>query len=159
MPDSDQRLVPNEQFAQLMTAVLDQGKPIRFNAKGVSMSPFIKDGDTVTIAPIGRRRPVLGDVLAFNHPERGELLVHRVVARKADRYLMKADHGRHPDGWISPGDVIGLLAAVQRGEQRVWLGLGCEKWLIAQLSRQDLLMPAVRFLWRLTPAFLKAKLR
>jgi signal peptidase I len=157
-PDISRRVISNDQFYLLMTSVLEKGKSIRFNAKGGSMSPFFKDGDTLTIAPLGNRSIALGDVLAFNHPDRKELLVHRVVAQKKDRFLMKADNGCFPDGWVSPVDVIGILAAVQRGRRKIYLSLGWEKHLIAHLSRRNLLLASLRFFWRLTPALLKKKL-
>ena len=47
--------MPNARVAELMTAVLTRGVPFRFQASGVSMSPFIHDNDVITIAPAPTR--------------------------------------------------------------------------------------------------------
>ena len=39
------------ELTALVRAVLDKGASFRFKAFGVSMTPFIQDGDVITIAP------------------------------------------------------------------------------------------------------------
>ena len=56
-------------LVDLLSAVLNKGVPVRFQAKGFSMSPFIKNNDVVTISPWQGTRPGLGDIIAFVHPE------------------------------------------------------------------------------------------
>ena len=52
----------------LLRAVLDKRVPFRFTARGFSMSPFIKDGDVVTVSPCAPGAIHYGDVIAFVHP-------------------------------------------------------------------------------------------
>jgi len=42
---------------ELLEAVLSQEASFRFQAKGLSMSPFIKDGDMVTVSPLPPASP------------------------------------------------------------------------------------------------------
>jgi hypothetical protein len=44
-------------LVHLLRAMMDKGAPVRFRAKGFSMSPFIKNKDVVTISPLQDNRP------------------------------------------------------------------------------------------------------
>ncbi|HPN35485.1 MAG TPA: S26 family signal peptidase [bacterium] len=149
--DSSWRILPNPEFAELMAAVLEKGLPFRFQAAGASMSPFIRNGDILTIAPFGGAiRP--GDVLAFRHPENRRLTVHRVIGCRSSGYLFKGDNGCHSDGWATRGDIIGRVARVEHKGRRMRLGLGPERLVIAALSRAGLLRPLLVpafFLWNM----------
>ncbi len=90
---------------ELLQAVLDKGVPFRFRAKGFSMTPFIKDGDVITIFPLEGSRPRLGDIVAFTHPVTDEA-------------------GMQVIGWTRRGldgvslDVPAILRRLTRGMQR-----------------------------------------
>lgn len=126
---------------ELMRAVLSRGAPFRFSARGWSMAPFIQDGDVVTVSPL-RAGPGIGEVVAFVHPQMGMLVVHRIVA-KCDGFLFiqadnPADHSEEP---VPVKNLLGRVTQVERDGQRVWLGLGPERFVIAWLSRAGLLVP------------------
>ena len=76
---------------ELMRAVHEKGGVFRFQARGFSMSPFIKNEDVLTIAPPDSVYET-GDVLAFIRPQSQKLAVHRAVARKKDAYFIKGDN-------------------------------------------------------------------
>ena len=153
-----ENIIPNKQFASLMAEVLKTGKAFRFQASGFSMDPFIKDGDILTLVSLTHRLYKIGNVLAFNHPHTNNLTVHRVVARNLKTYLMKPDNGLRTDGWIKHKEVIGMVRSVERGGTMIKFGLGWEKWLIAHLSRRNMLTPTIRTLWRFIPKFIKLKI-
>jgi hypothetical protein len=126
----------------LMSAVLSKGICIRFRARGRSMSPFILDGDVVTVIKYKNRKPRLGDVVAFKRPVDGHLVVHRIVARYGNKYLMAGDNiSEKIDGAISLKDMLGRIVSVKRGSRPIWLGLGPERLIIAWLSKRNLLIP------------------
>ena len=132
--------MPSARFTELMTAVLDRGAPFRFQASGFSMSPFIRDGDTITIAPTpGRLR--FGDVAAFVNLCNDRLTVHRVVHVDRRGYLMRGDNAPGPDGYVPHADILGRVIRVERGGRGVRFGLGLERVVIAFLSRRGWLMP------------------
>ena len=79
-------------FVELIRAVLDRGVPFRFKAKGLSMHPFIRHGDVITITPLSENLPRYGDVVAFVRPRTFALVVHRVVGKRDGAFLIKGDN-------------------------------------------------------------------
>jgi hypothetical protein len=139
-------------MVSLLDGVVARGHTFRFRAGGSSMFPFIRDGDVVSIKPLDPDRvPRLGDVLAFNrNPDEASvahLVVHRLVGRSAQGYLLRGDHHppSHSDGMISPVALLGIVTGVERRGRTVRLGLGPERALIAFLSRLGLLWLPIRF--------------
>jgi hypothetical protein len=127
------------------------------------MSPFIKDGDVITIAPVrpshrnqhfrtpspipsgeapGVRTYGIGQVVAFVIPVDRKLVVHRIIGRHESRFLIQGDnlHGPVAD-MIHRDDILGRVVRIERGRKRVRLGLGPERYAIAVLSRAGLLLP------------------
>lgn len=137
--------LPSAAFAELMAAVLDKDAPFRFTAPGFSMTPFIRDGDVITIAS-GRLR--YGDVVAFVNPCHGKLTVHRIVHISHAGYLIKGDNSPEPDGRAPRSSIIGRVIRVEHSGRQVWLGLGIERIVIAFLSRRGWLTPLVWTVWR-----------
>jgi signal peptidase I len=150
--DQASQSMPSAAFAELMAAVLDKDVPFRFTAPGFSMSPFIRDGDVITIAP---RRLRYGDVVAFMSPCRGKLTVHRIVHISSEGYLIKGDNTPEPDGRIPMSSIIGRVVRVEHRGKRMWLGLGIERIAIAFLSRHGWFFPVLIPLWRMVRPLVK----
>lgn len=126
----------------LMRAVLDKGLPFRFCARGWSMAPFIQDGDVITVAPFHSTPPKTGEVVAFIRPRTGNLVVHRVIARRGGAALIQGDGvASCSDGLVLLDNLLGRVTCIERNRQPTWLGLGPERLLIAWLSRVKLLIP------------------
>ena len=132
---------------ELMRAVLAKGVPFRFCARGWSMAPFILDGDVITVSPLRQAKPRLGEVVAYVRPGTGNLVVHRVIARRAGAAIIQGDNRlENNDEVIGLENILGRITNVERNEQPVWIGLGPERIFIAWLSREKLLIPLqVRF--------------
>jgi hypothetical protein len=106
---------------ELIQAVHEKGVPFRFQAKGFSMTPAIRNGDIITISPLGSNMPRRGDVLAFRHPESPRLLVHRVLHTKEKKYFVKGDNCPEADGWIPEENILGVITKIERdGKARFW---------------------------------------
>ena len=108
---------------ELIEAVHEKGASFRFQASGHSMTPAIRDGDVITVSPLGEIVPRRGDVLAFRHPERPQMLVHRVLhAHPSEKkFYIKGDGCPGADGWIPAENVLGLVTRVERGGRgRFW---------------------------------------
>lgn len=130
----------NPQLIDLLQAVLEKGKCFRFEAKGASMSPFIKNQDVITIAPLPPATIANGDVIAFRCPDTDKLIVHRAVKRTASRSIItKGDNLDRADGTIPYENLLGIVTAIERAGRQHRLGLGPEKYLLAWLSRNALL--------------------
>jgi hypothetical protein len=128
---------------EFLRAVLDRGVPFRFSARGMSMDPFIRDGDVITIVPLGARALKTGEVIACCHPGDGHLVVHRAVASEQVGVVLKGDANDAVDGVVARDDVLGVVSAVRRGDRRVVIGTGPERLLLAGLSRKGLMRPLV----------------
>lgn len=141
-------------LTRLLRPVLDQGASFRFRARGFSMSPFVKNGDVLTVFPLSGR-PRLGDVVAFAHPGTGKLVIHRVVAKRDGIYLTRGDSAERDDGPIMEADILGYITKVERNGKEVSLGLGPERYLIAFLTRKRLLLTLLLPVLRLLRAVLR----
>ena len=127
-------------FATLLRAVLDKGVPFRFRATGFSMSPFIRNGDVLTVSPLsGRAR--LGDVVAFIRQGTGGLAIHRVVGTSAGGCLIRGDNSSRDDGYVAAENILGRITKVERNGKKILLGLGPERYVIGVLARKGLLIP------------------
>jgi hypothetical protein len=127
------------------------------------MSPFIRDGDVITIAPVQPPDPNpnvptpssqsagdlmearncdVGQVVAFVSAPSRRLVVHRIIGRQDSGFLIQGDNLSGPVAdTVRPDDIVGRVVRIERGRKRVWLGLGPERYAIAVLSRAGLLLP------------------
>ena len=126
---------------ELISNGFDKGASFRFRAKGFSMSPFIKDGDVITVAPLRGATPSFGDVVVSILPGRGKLVIHRVVGKRADSYLVKGDNVFESDGMVPEANILGYVRRVERDGKKISRGFGPEKVLIGFLTRSGLLSP------------------
>lgn len=146
---AEQAAIPNAVLIELLQAVLQQGKPFWFQAPGFSMSPFIKDGDTITLSPLAGASPQVGEVLAFLRPGSGKLVVHRLVGRQGKLLLIRGDNSEEESELVPASSILGYVTGVQRAGQPVRLGLGAERRIIAALSRQGWLRTVLQRLYPL----------
>jgi signal peptidase I len=131
----------SQAVTELMKAVFDKGAPFRFQAKGGSMFPFIREGDKMTLLAVKSLRIKTGDVVAFHHPESKKFTVHRVIKRTERSYLIKGDNNPAADGLIPESEILGRVDKIERGTKKDVFGLGPEKYLIALVSRCQLFSP------------------
>jgi hypothetical protein len=138
-----------EVLPELLRDILSKNAECRFQVKGHSMSPFIKDGDVVTISPIVGSSPGFGDIIAFINPKTERLIIHRVIGKIGDACLVKGESALEPDGLIERNHMIGMITRIEREGKKVFFGLGPERFLIAMLTRKNLLLPILRPVWRI----------
>ncbi|MBI5650998.1 MAG: GNAT family N-acetyltransferase [Chloroflexi bacterium] len=124
---------------ELTRVVLEHGKPFRFTARGYSMSPFIQDGDAITLAPFADA-PHIGEVVAFINPASDRLVVHRLIAETSDGFVLKGDNIAEPDGVFARAQILGRVVRVERDGKTVGGGIGAERAAIAFLSREQILL-------------------
>jgi len=146
----------SQQLEKLMRGVLSKGACFRFRSKGFSMSPFIKDGDVLTIAPMKGAAPGFGDVVVFTHPNTGKLIIHRIIGKRAGSYLTKGDNAPEGDGLISRAAILGRVSKVKRNGKNPFLGLGPDRFIIAFVICTGLL-PLLNPVWRLVRFFMRRR--
>ena len=147
--DGGENNLSMEALIELLKAVTEKGKPLRVQARGFSMYPFIKNNDYITISPLTSCHPRLGDVVAFIQPKTRKLIVHRVIESKGDHYLIKGDNTSTPDGLIPKVNIMGYVTGVDKDGKLVRFGSGFERIFIALLSRKNLLCPTLHLTYRL----------
>ena len=143
----------SQQLEKLMRGVLGKGACFRFQGKGFSMSPFIKDGDVLTIAPVQGETPRFGHVVVFTHPHTGKLIIHRIIGKRAGSYLTKGDNAPEGDGLISRAAILGRVTKMERNGKSISLGLGPDRFIIAFVIRTGLL-PLLNPVWRFMRFFI-----
>jgi len=147
----------SQQLEKLMRGVFGKGASFRFQGKGFSMYPFIKDGDVLTITPVQGSAPGFGDVVVFTHPDTGKLIIHRVIGKRTDSYLTKGDNAPEGDGLISRAFILGRVTKVERNGKLISLGLGPDRFILAFMTRTGLL-PLLWSVWSLMRFFMRRRL-
>ena len=148
----------NESLIEVIKSIFNKNSFFRFKVAGFSMSPFIKDSDTVTISPLSTGRLFFGKSTVFIHPNTKNLVIHRIVGRNNGCFIIKGDAIGEPDGFIPKENILGFVAKIERNGRNVRLGLGIERLLIAFLSKNGLLS-FIYYLWRLIPFSLRQSLK
>lgn len=87
------------------------GEPTWLPVSGRSMRPRLARGTRILVAPAARVRP--GDLLAYECE--GAIVCHRVVGRRGDVLLTRADHcGAGPE-LVTRAQIVGVVVALERG--------------------------------------------
>ena len=126
---------------EFLQSVLAKGASFRFKARGFSMHPFIKDGEVVTVSPVPGGRLHAGDVVAFCHPQSGRLVVHRILKKNPQGFILRGDNCDEADGLVPAASIVGRVTAVEGNSWIKWLGWGPERLLPALLSGYHRLQP------------------
>ncbi len=128
--------VPSGQvLAALVESTLESGAEVRFPVDGRSMLPFIRPGDVVQLRPLVGSEPNLGDVVAIRGMPGGGLLVHRVVRRRGELFLLRGDNTTVANGEHPAGQILGIVDSVERNGRRAWFGVGRWGALVALTVR------------------------
>lgn len=143
----EELILSGEVLVDLLKATLAKGLSLRFEAKGFSMTPFIKNGDVVTVAPLNHQPISIGKPAAFIHPLTKKLVIHRVIGRSQGTYLIKGDNIFEPDRSVRKENILGWVSRVERNNREFFWGAGLERLAIALLSRLNLL-PLILWSWR-----------
>jgi len=106
-----------ELLLKLSRDILKKGKSIRFQAKGWSMRPFIRDGDFIVVSPVKNSSIRKGDVVFYFNAE-NKIIVHRIIRKykKNDRItvLIKADASFGSPEKVDIQNVLGKAIAIEK---------------------------------------------
>lgn len=157
MSPSQEISLHSPHLIKLMNAVHEKDGMFRFQAKGFSMFPFIRDGDILTIAKSLSGYKV-GEVVAFVLPSFKKLVVHRIIGERSNKCLIKGDNFFKKDGLIPLQDVLGKVVKVERCGREIFFGMGPEQRIIVYLNKWNLLR-AILLLWCLIPYPVRQKIK
>lgn len=118
---------PNAEWAGLAGELLEQGYTVRVRVRGQSMSPSIREGDTVWLGPLKPGRLTLGRVVLYLQNDRP--IIHRIAGRRsagcaggagADQdYFILPDNSPRGGEWVPAPHILGQVVAVQSRERQV----------------------------------------
>jgi signal peptidase I len=145
-------ILSHAEFADLSTRILQRGTSLRFTAHGSSMSPFIRDGDVMTVEPVRVAALKVGDVV-FYHTNSEMLVAHRVVGRHVEGdeivLTMRGDSSLRYDEKVHADRVLGSVVNVERGKKVFHLQKGLMRvlpliWITSTPLRSIILRIAYR---------------
>lgn len=122
----------NEVFFALVSEQIAEGHPVTINLKGCSMAPTLREGDEITLSPLGTEEPRIGDVLLFVC--NGHHVVHRLVRREGDRYILQGDNNISFEV-VLRDSLLARLTQVRRSNGHV-ITVGGDEW--QRISRRAL---------------------
>ena len=96
-------------WADTHIARLARGETVQFRPRGNSMVGRIESGQLCTVAPLGDRAPVVGDIVLCR--VKGAQYLHLVKAIQGDRLQIGNNRGRI-NGWITARQIFGRLIAL-----------------------------------------------
>ena len=111
--DKDMQNKAAAHFKEMAMAVLREGAQLSFRAGGKSMSPFIRDNETVIIEPLART-PRIGDVILFDCQGQ-QLILHRIIKIIKDGYVTRGDATCHYDRTVPHYAVLGRAVHIIGG--------------------------------------------
>ncbi|OGL39603.1 MAG: signal peptidase I [Candidatus Schekmanbacteria bacterium RIFCSPHIGHO2_02_FULL_38_11] len=142
-------------FRELSSEILRKGHVLRFQARGTSMHPFIKDKDIIKVKPVQPEKLKSGDVILYKTGYRG-FVVHRLIKKQNKKkgeplFVTKGDFCYTPDPAISSSDILGKVISIERNGKEISMENG-----MARL-RNFLLSKASPFSFILYPIGRKVK--
>jgi signal peptidase I len=109
--------IDSKDFGQLAAEHLQNGTAIRITANGRSMHPTIKNGDTLTIAPLNKKKLKRGDIILYRTTPANNLIAHRIIfIRKKSSDEIIYTRGDALGGeleQINPENVLGKVIKVE----------------------------------------------
>jgi hypothetical protein len=95
---------------EILRERLGAGQAVWLPVRGGSMRSLLGTGARILIRPAARVR--FGDLLAYECE--GALICHRVIGRRGGALLTRADHrGAGPEE-VTPAQIVGVVAALER---------------------------------------------
>ena len=114
-------------FPQLICDLLSSGRSVRFRAPGRSMYPTIREGETLTVAPILPKDVRKGDILLYRLER--SVIAHRVtrverIEGDTFRFILRDETWGYCNDPVDAQQILGKVTAVEREGRSVNLYTG-----------------------------------
>ncbi len=132
---TEQRL-ESQAFGELVNGLLASGLGFRFQAKGRSMLPLIRDGEMLHVQRTNAAQLKVGDIVLFRQDSKFK--AHRIIRKRKDEFVTRGDAGLEPDGAIQGEAIVGKVVAkecVQSGRTVSLEGLKARYSFVARRVR------------------------
>jgi signal peptidase I len=108
-------------FLELSRGILEKGNSVRFQAKGWSMRPLIRDGDFIIVSPVENSSIKTGDVV-FYSTAGNKVIVHRLIRKYKQKGRMtvfiKGDASFSTPVKMDIQNVLGKVIAIERNGRK-----------------------------------------
>jgi ribosomal protein S18 acetylase RimI-like enzyme len=124
---------PKLDFEQLSKEILvEKGLCLRFQAKGWSMFPAIREGDILNIEPVKDKEISLGEVI-FYQASAERIAAHRVIKKffRQEKLILVAKGDSHTGRGeeVILEDVLGKVKLIERNGRKINLNRDIHKWI------------------------------
>jgi signal peptidase I len=124
---------------ELLKCIFERSASVRMSVYGISMAPFIRSGDVITLSPLDGQPPQIGDIVAFEQAETKKLIIHRIIRKNQNWCEMKGDNCSQSDRIISIKSLLGTVTNIEHKSRHANFGISKAKRWIASLSRRNIL--------------------
>ena len=126
---------PDHILWDIAIELLENRNMVKFRAPGVSMSPFIRNNEMITVEPCSHGDLTFGDVILYHGfgsqcrqlsiPLRNRNIVHRFLWRREIggdlRLITKGDNNYLCDPPVSPQQILGRVVEIEKNGWRLRL--------------------------------------
>lgn len=123
--------IDNSIFFALAEEQLAGGQRVKMSLRGISMLPTLREEDVLMLEPLAGE-PQVGDVLLFRYG--GGHIVHRLVKREDDTYVMQGDNCYGAEK-VGRKDIVARVVEVMRPDGHV-VATDSTEW--QRISRRSL---------------------
>lgn len=117
----DKKVVPNEVLLEETAALLAEGREVVLNPRGRSMLPFIREGRDAVVLRL-KDTVEVGDIVLARLP--GRYVLHRVIRVDGRDLTLMGDGNVGLTESCAAEDILGTVAAIQRGGRTITPGKG-----------------------------------
>ena len=137
--------------------IVKSGFNLEIKVKGSSMSPFLKNGDKVSVK--SKERYSVGDIVLVNVDMpllgKSQTHCHRIIFKYRKKYLIKGDNQAWKDGFYTSKEIIGFVyrrngKIMKNYFKKIISIISLKEYLIMRLtsgSRSKLLLLLKRFIY------------
>jgi hypothetical protein len=118
--------VRSSMFFKVTVDLLKSGQSVRFQAPGRSMTPTIREDETITINPVSASMVRKGDIVLYSNIT--GVIAHRVVrieknvaSLAPNLFILRGDASITDDKPVTPGQVLGKVVSVERDGRSIAL--------------------------------------
>lgn len=109
-------IVPNDILFTNVKDAIREGKDVKIVAKGSSMLPFIRTGDTVVLTKPHRLRT---GMIVLVEPQEGIYIMHRIVKLMENDMFLYGDGNLGNKELVPYSSVIAVVKMVKRGKKEI----------------------------------------
>jgi hypothetical protein len=115
-------VIRDEMLLEMVGDLLSSGREASLVQDGSSMTPALRPGDLLTLAPVTAAGLRPGMIAAYRYelPDGGQgLVIHRFLGRDDGRLIMQGDANPLPDALVESAAVVAWVKALKREKEAI----------------------------------------